>query len=352
MKTLPLALSLLGLIASSTLFASEQLPVHVGGRVLDVNHSDQRYYEYSWPSVYFETAFIGSDLTLKFDDNQNIFNLFVDNKEPIVISKPGTSDFVVEGLTQGKHQIRLEKITETQWAGGKFLGFFSSGKALAVKPRARQIEFIGDSYTVGYGNISSTTECSTEDVYNTTHSQRAFGPLVAKQFNADYQINASSGFGVVRNYNGINPDKSLISIYPFSLQHTHYVYAGKWNPQMIVVGLGTNDFSTPLNEGERWSSREELQQDYVFKYVEFVKYLRAKHPKAHVLLMASDLHNGEISAQLDRVIARLKEERVTRVDHLIFSGLEYKGCHGHPSIADDETLAIRLADYIKKQKIW
>lgn len=359
MKKLALYCLLLGLAFTHNLWASTaelvQLPVHVGGRVLiESNAHGEKAYVYSWPSVYFETAFKGDSLTIKFDDDQNYFQLIVDNGEPIIIKKPGKLDYQVKNLQAGKHLVRLEKITETQSNIGRFLGFYTGeqSKALATPKRKHRIEFIGDSYTVGYGNISPSQECNNDDVYATTHSQLAFGPLVAKHFNADYQINASSGFGIVRNYNGTSPDKSLIGLYPFALHNNHFIYANDWRPQVIVIGLGTNDFSTKLNDGERWKTREELQQDYVDKYTAFVKALYSKNPKAQFILMASDKMEGELATQLGKVAASLKNDGVKKVDSIIFSGLDYKGCHWHPSVNDDKLLAELLIDYLKTNKVW
>lgn len=331
----------------------QQLPTHTGGRVLvSSNPAGEKSYEYSWPSVYFETAFKGDSLMLKFDDDQNIFQLIVDGNAPVIVNKPGEQDYVVQGLTDGKHQVRLEKISETQSSTGRFLGFYSDDKPAKLPKRKRQIEFIGDSYTVGYGNISSSRECTNEELFNTTNSQLAFGPLTAKHFNADYQINASSGFGVVRNYNGHSPDKNLIGLYPFTLHTNNFIYASNWQPQVIVIGLGTNDFSTKLSEGERWKTREELQQDYVKKYTQLVKTLHTKNPKAHFILMASDKMEGELATQVGNVVATLKTEGLKKVDSIIFSGLDYQGCHWHPSLNDDKLLAALLIDYLKTNKVW
>lgn len=331
----------------------QQLPTHTGGRVLvSDNAAGEKSYEYSWPAIYFETAFKGDSLMLKFDDDQNIFQLIVDGNAPVVINKPGKQDYVVQGLTEGKHQVRLEKITETQSSTGRFHGFFSEDKPTALPKRKRQIEFIGDSYTVGYGNVSPSRECTNEELFNTTNSQLSFGPLVAKHFNADYQINASSGFGIVRNYNGSSPDKSLIGLYPFTLHANNYIYSSDWQPQVIVIGLGTNDFSTPLNAGERWKTRAELQQDYINKYVQLVKSLQRDNSKAHFILMASDKTEGEIAAQITKVAEQLKSSGLKKIDTLIFTGLDYQGCHWHPSAKDDQLIADLLTNHLKSHKIW
>ncbi|PUA27296.1 MAG: hypothetical protein B0W54_11910 [Cellvibrio sp. 79] len=331
----------------------QQLPTHVGGRVLESTTADgNKAYEYSWPAVYFETAFKGDSLTLKFNDDQNIFQLIVDDGTPVVINKPGAQDYVVPGLTTGSHKVRLEKVTETQSSTGRFLGFFSDDKPASLPNRKRQIEFIGDSFTVGYGNTSPSRECNNDELFKTTNSQLAFGPITAKHFNADYQINASSGFGIVRNYNGTSPDKSLIALYPFTLHSNNYIYTSNWQPQIIVIGLGTNDFSTPLNNGERWKAREELQQDYINKYVEFINALQRKNPKAQFVLMASDKAEGEIANQVGKVLAQVKAAGMKNIDSIIFTGLNYEGCHWHPSAQDDKLVADLLIAHLKSRKIW
>ena len=342
------------LIAHSSISAElKQLPTHVGGRVLEsTTATGEKAYEYSWPAIYFETAFKGDSLTLRFEDDQNNFQLIVNDGAPTAINKPGKKDYVVAALTQGTHRVRLEKITETQESTGKFLGFYSDDKPAALPKRKRQIEFIGDSYTVGYGNISPSRECDDQQLFNNTNSQLAFGPLVAKHFNADYHINASSGFGIVRNYSGIKPEKSLIGLYPFTLHNNQYIYANNWQPQVIVIGLGTNDFSTELKDGERWKTRDELRTDYIGKYAEFVKSLHRKNPKAQFVLMASDRMDGEIANQLTEVVSYVKAAGVKKIDSIIFTDLDYQGCHWHPSAKDDAKLAATLTEYLKSKKVW
>lgn len=331
----------------------KQLPTHTGGRVLvNTNEAGEKTYEFSWPGVYFETAFKGDSITLKFDDNQNNYYLTVDDNSPVTIKKPGKADYELPGLNNGTHIVRLEKISETQSSSGRFLGFYSDDKPTALPKRKRQIEFIGDSYTVGYGNVSASRDCTNEQLFETTNTQLAFGPLVAKHFNADYQINASSGFGIVRNYNGHSPDKNLIGLYPFTLHNNSYIYSDAWQPQVIVIGLGTNDFSTKLNEGERWKTRAELQQDYINKYVEFVKSLQRKNPKAEFILMASTNSENEIANQVGIVLEQLRASGIKKIDSIIFSGLDHQGCHWHPSAKDDKILSDLIIKHLQSKKVW
>lgn len=357
--SLTLIASLISLSTSSISFADNKsiaLDVHTGGRVQIDQQGANTTYTYSWPGVYFAADFSGSALDVHFNDDQNIFALIVDSKDPIQISKPGKQVYSLKDLGEGKHSVRLEKLTETQSSTGKFEGFSipAPQKPGKVFARQRQIEFIGDSYTVGYGNTSTTHDCTTEDVYKTTNTQVAFGPLLAKHFDADYQINASSGFGVVRNYNGTSPDKSLPKLYPYTLNDAGQIYQSRsWHPQLIVVGLGTNDFSTALNPQEKWKTRDELRQDYVATYTDFIAKLHAREPKAFILLMASDAFEGEIAQQVEKVVAQAKAAGNKRIDLLVFKNLDQGGCHWHPSAKDDRMLNTLINDFISTQPdIW
>jgi len=48
------------------------LPIHYGGRVVVNKLDHMSTYTYSWPGVYFETAFIGTEVDLKLNDSNNI----------------------------------------------------------------------------------------------------------------------------------------------------------------------------------------------------------------------------------------------------------------------------------------
>ena len=364
MKNINIAVICLSCFAAINVHAdslTKPLPVHVAGRVVQetvgehTTTPNQSYsWSYSWPGIYFESAFEGTAVDVRLNDDQNILNLIVDDQTPIVLTKPGKTVYALKGLAPGAHKIRLEKRTETQSTKASFEGFYISNddRARKVKALERRIEFIGDSFTVGYGNTSSSRDCTNEQVFETTNTQLGFAPRVAKYFKADYQINASSGFGVVRNYNGTSPDKSLPKLYPYTLNDTSALYQEKWKPHIIVIGLGTNDFSTQLKADERWANREALRSDYVETYKAFIKSLREKNPKAYFILNASNKFEGEIKTQVEKVVADLKASGETKIDGVFFDGLEYAGCHYHPSVKDDEVVANLLIDKISANPKW
>ena len=166
-------------------------------------------------------------------------------------------------------------------------------------------------------------------------------------------MNAISGRGIVRNYNGFAGD-TLPQAYPYVLFDKQQVYnpAG-WKPQVIVIALGTNDFSTPLNPGEKWKTRDDLHSDYEVTYVSFLQTLRAKNPDAYIILWATDMLNGEIESEVQKVMAQAKAKGETRIGFIPMEHLAFSGCHFHPSVADDEVVRDKLMKFIDSHpNIW
>jgi len=331
------------------------LPIHYSGRVVVGELNGTPTYTYSWPGVYFETTFIGTEVDLKFNDSNNIFNIIVDGQAPIVLTRPGKTTYCINNLTQGKHHIRVEKRTETQFGIGTFEGFFMSGDGQAItleKPK-RSIEFIGDSAVVGYGIRSPKRECGEEEVFSFTDTQITYAALTAKAFNADYQINALSGFGIVRNYNGAFAGNTFLSFYPYTLNDKGALYQSNWSPNIIVIGLGGNDFATPLNPDEKWKTREALQDYYVENYKNFVLNLRKKHPEAHFILLSYAVAGDELETQVARVIKELKQKGMGDIGLVTINPVELAACHWHPSESDHKNSAETLINYIKANpELW
>ncbi|MFT4077664.1 MAG: SGNH/GDSL hydrolase family protein [Asticcacaulis sp.] len=345
------ALCLLATFLTAPAFAATPvgtaLPLHIGGRVVPVSDDDPAQgYRHQWPGTYFEARFRGTEVHLRLNDDVNRFNVYVDGQLVNTPSRPGEGDIVLGPFAPGEHTIRAEKLNES-WGAAQFTGFFVSDPANVLPaPEAlpREIEFIGDSYTVGYGNTSPTRDCPGGQVWATTDTQLAFGPVTAKHFNADYRINAISGRGVVRNYNG-GDGLHLPQAYAYTVQ-PDMIDSADWRPQIIVIGLGTNDFSTPLHGGEVWTTRDELHSDYEQTYVQFVQTLRAENPQAFFLLMATDQANGEIQAEVRKVLTALRSDGESRIDFLPMNNLSFGACDWHLTTADDARVASGLIAWI------
>lgn len=333
-RGLPL-LALVSLFLAASATAQAPLPVHVGGRAVPDGGGAWRF---GWPGVYFESRFSGTSVTVGVDSATEHFRVLVDGAERAILTAPGAVRLVIDGLAPGPHVVRLEKQTESQEGSARFLGFWpgAGSTALPAPARARRIEFIGDSNTVGYGNASHERTCTREEVHDLTDTSRAFGPLVAARLDADYRVFAYSGFGIVRNYAGSSPERSLPIIYDRAIPGEPAAAArDDWRPQLIVIMLGANDFSTPLHAGERWADDAALRADYRARYVEFVRMLRTRQPQARFLLVAHD----SFAAEMEQVAATLNGDQRAPVVTLHFGALERSGCDWHPSLADHRALA-------------
>jgi lysophospholipase L1-like esterase len=311
-----------------------RLPIHIGGRVLAERDGS---YRFGWPAVYFEARFHGTAVAVDVESDTDFYRLLVDGRERMLLQRPKGGRLAVSGLAPGEHVVRLEKLTESQTGGGRFRGFYLSGTGRPLSPphRRGQVEFIGDSFTVGYGNTSPTRVCTRAEVHDRTDSQRAFGPLAARRLGLDYRVVAYSGFGIVRNYAGNRAGETMPLLYKRIVpdDQAHLETARRaWRPKAVVINLGTNDFSTPLHAGEAWANGEALHAAYRAGYEAFARRLMAEQPQARLILM-----KGETFAQdVEAVAKALPEGRVRTV---AFGGLALGGCDWHPSLADDEKVA-------------
>ena len=331
-------------------------PMKIGGRVVTVKREDgSAAYRFQWPGVYFETAFTGARAAFRIGEGDAIYRVRVDDNTGSKLVKPAPGVYVLEGISEGAHTLRIDVVSENQGGAASFGGVLVPSGAAAQAPAARRrtIEFIGDSHTVGYGNTSPTRESGGDQVWLTTDTSQAFGPLVAAHFGADYQVNAISGRGIVRNYNG-GAGTTLPEAYPFAWFDGRTPVADRgWKPQIVVIGLGTNDFSTALNPGEKWPTRDALHADYEASYVAFVQRLRARVPDAFVILAANDMADGEIQQEVKKVVERLQAAGDRRVGLVEYPPMELTACDWHPSLADHRKMAQALIDYIESRSdLW
>jgi lysophospholipase L1-like esterase len=327
------------------------LPISVGGRV--AYDSAEPTLKRQWPGTYFETSFSGTEADFQVGPGNVILDVFVDRALAAKLTKPAPGLYAVKGLVPGAHNLRVEVVSESQSAPTVFGGFFGASAIAQAAAKRRQIEFVGDSYTVGYGNTSMSRDCTTDQVWLTTDTSQGFAVRTAKRLGADYQVNAISGRGIVRNYGGFAAD-TLPQAHPFVLFDRRETYNDPaWHPQLIVVGLGTNDFSTPLHAGEKWKSREELHSDYETTYLEFLKRLRSRNPTAFFILWSLDNSRGEIESEVSKVAELWRVSGESRVAFVALHGTAMTGCDWHPSTADDALMAKAIGEVIDAHpEIW
>ena len=336
----------------------QALAVNVGGRV--ATHSlpgGGTEYEHQWPGVYFESRFKGTKAYLAFNDTLNEYRVIVDDGTPLTLNQPGKGVFEVAGLAPGTHTMRLEKVTESQSTSGAFDGFSipASERPLSIPPRVRQMEFIGDSSMTGYGDRSTTRKCTDEERRARTDTQQGYAALTAKHFNADYQINAVSGRGLIRNYGGFAPEAAISHVYANTLIDGTAPYNDPtWQPRIVVVELGA-DFAKPLTPGEHWATQKDLEADFNKSMLAFTTMLHQRYPTASILTWAPSSEAmkdpalskqiGEMEAQYTAVYQKIGFPNVGFVPSP--SGPNQgTGCDYHGSLTDLKNTAMAMVTYI------
>lgn len=320
--------------------AGERLPVHVGGRVVAEPDGALRF---GWPGVYFEGRFQGDSVEVAVEAAQEHLAVSIDGQVRAELVKPGAARLSFSGLGPGPHRVRLDKLTESPEGSARFLGFFAGpdAQALPEVTRGRRLEIIGDSHAAGYGVRGTAFDCTPAQVHDLTDSSLAFGPVLARRLDADYRIVAFSGRGIVRNYAGLAPGQPLPALYDRLIPDeaaSRVDPADGWRPQVIVVGLGTNDFSTAVGPGEAWANAAALRKAYRDGYVAFVAAVAASQPQARFLLIAGDLFAEDVA----EVARRLEAVAPGLATPVRITGMVQSACHGHPSVADQALMADRL----------
>lgn len=307
----------------------------------------------TWPGVSWSLRFEGQALGVRLDDALNHWVLEIDG-EPRLQIAPATGPRTVwlRELPPGEHRAQLIKRTESPQQAARVLGFEleEGARALPLPPAPTQrIEFIGDSYTAAMGNISPGRSCTGAEIGERTDISRGYAVIAARALGAEWQIHAKSGMGLVRNWNGGVPHETHGTHYARALQTDPASRpAADWRPQTVIIGLGTNDFSTPVRPEEPRDA-ERLERDATQALRELLADVRARHGEPRIVLLTVPLpRTGDLQrAMVARVLAEERAAGRLRITSLDWGTLSAQGCGSHPDEQDHRRMAERLLHTLK-----
>lgn len=317
--------------------------------------ADDGTIQFAWPGVYAEGRFRGTAIGIDFGNELTIsgepklpehqqaifYDVLVDGQHVRTLENPQGLIWISR-LSVGEHRLRVQKRNESAATLSQLRGIRAGHLGALLPPapaKPSRFIFIGDSYTAGYGLLSNKRDCSDAELAKYSHAGKGFAALTAAHFDADYQINAFSGRGLVRNYDGLMAptmydllDRTSPWPQAQSLLQDQPITA-------VVVGLGINDFSTPVKTTEVLS-RERLYDQFVERYTLLVGKLREIYGKnAWVVLSSTAVGEGRLAEAVNQVAKRLKATGETKLLQWHYEGLKLDGCHWHPSLADHEIMA-------------
>lgn len=338
-----------------------------------VDCSDAAAPAFAFPGVSIRMRFQGDALDLRLRDfgtgtpsTTNAYDVSFDGAAPVALQVSPSQEVYPIGrdLGPGEHTVEIWKRIESAPGGapnagkGQLLGFrVRQGSAiLPLAPRPHRIELIGDSITCGYGDEIAVAD-PTNAHYTTrgSNAHKAYGAVVARLLNAESVTVAYSGRGIYRNWQGFAGD-TLPQMYGKSLPEDAAAApwdVSAWTPEVVVVNLGTNDFSPGGTDDGAFRAA----------YVAFLATLRADYPRATFLLVAgpqmSDAYPPgarawtRIQADLAQIVATRKAAGDAGVHLLVIPpqsppyGEDY-----HPTAATHQAMAERVAAKIKDLMGW
>lgn len=324
--------------------------------------------ELSWSGTGLTFSFTGSSASVAVASTwgSNSIEMVIDNGTPLVFdSVNGTSIATPAALADGPHTVSIRKRSEPQM-GSIYVGDVSTSGTLDndTAPFSRRIQVIGDSITVGYG-MDGTYPCvnsaALEDAPNT------YGALTAKNLSAEYDIIAWSGKGLIRNI--VNPGYEDDVVMPqiwtrwgAADEDGTYTFPAADTPDVVVVNLGTNDFSyvaTNSSTGATYDARPRINATaYTEGLVSFGKTIQGHYPEAELFITSSPLlsdgyptaedaqHTTQSNA-IEDAVAQLGSKAHFVNFPTQDSSNNNIGCDYHPSSATHESMAVILTAAIE-----
>ncbi|XXT16079.1 SGNH/GDSL hydrolase family protein [Sorangium sp. So ce429] len=324
---------------------------------------------FSWPGSAIVTRFSGTSISARFNDEStpeqsNFFQVVIDGESKGVLKVNNQEELytVAEGLADGEHVLLLHRRTEALVGVTQFLEFVpQQGEELLPVPAApeRRIEVIGDSISAGYGIDGADETCPfTSDTEN---NYLAYSALTGRLLEADTTILAWSGRGVYRNYDDEVAD-TMPEIYGRTIADEPEPAwdFSSWVPQVVVINLGTNDFSINV------PGDAAFREPFTNAYAGLVETVRENYPEAFIFCtigpMLSDSYpeGAEALTRARSYIGKVVEDRAASGDDRVRL-LEFPphnaeqdglGCDYHPSKKTNEKMAAQLSEAIIDELGW
>lgn len=200
------------------------------------------------------------------------------------------------------------------WDGGGFL---------PVPEPACRLEFVGDSLTSGEGVVGAREE--TDWVPALFSASRTWAKRTADLLEADFRLISQSGWGVRSSWDN-DPGRNLPGIYervcaPAAGPDNERMGAqlphdfSSWQPDAVVVNLGTNDASAMAGPPWRGPEGQVFRQTgdpaglalFESAAVEFLKILRRCNPAAK-LVWTYGMIDGPLGPRLTEAVERFRRE--------------------------------------------
>lgn len=270
-----------------------------------------------------------------------------------------------EGSGAREVAVTIMKYSEPEYAvcGIQYIGTDSSTLLAFPAVKRRRIQIIGDSITCGYG-VEGSLGCL-QFKTSEENPAKAYSVMVAENLDADFEIVAWNGKGVISSYLDENedvPDKSWLV--PMLYKYTdagccRYYFNepeeewelwehSRFEPDIITVNLGTNDASYTRNNAGR-------EKEFIEGYVDFLGLIHSSHPYAAILCMLGTMEQQLCPAVKKSVEIFKEKHRLLNISYLeLPMQLEEDGLgtFWHPTYETQKKAALIITEHIRHMMNW
>lgn len=323
-------------------------PQFFGGRWLTTEEMSRT----SSPAAAMKVVFSGTSIAAEIEGKAR-WKVTVDGKDQKELTTDIRKEYTLaKGLGKKKHTLTLTRKTECLPGDVRIYAVTAApgGKAFPAPelPNERRIEFIGDSYTAAYGVEAKNGKDGT--AFTRTNTTKGYAYLTAQKLKADYQINAFSGRGLVRNFEDIVPEWTIPSLYEYAIpgmteegEAPRWDFA-KWHPQVIVLFIGIND----------WQGHGPYPESAAFElaYAKFMEKLRKLHPGVKFLLVSTKIWpEDSLTPHVKAVFEHEKSEGHNDVEFLVVSS-HNSALDGHPDVRSQKAMSDKIAPIVARLAGW
>lgn len=303
------------------------------------------------PGVYFMGHFKGDSALLVVNDEilwgtkHNYITIQLDREAPVRLQLKTRSDTILlkPKLKGPSHRFLFCKDTESNIGYCEIAGIYCEALLPMEPPPARKIEFIGNSITCSAGSDASVVPCGKGQWEDQHNAFMGYGPQTARQLNAQWQLTAVSGIGLMHSCCGLKIvmpqvfDK--ISLHNDTIQWDF----NRYQPDIVTVCLGQND-------GVQDSA------EFCTRYIVFLQTLRKYYPSAQIICLTSpmaDSHLNQVQRHYLQSITRaMNRKGDKKVSCYFFERIYNSGCDFHPDLKEHGMIAKELSGYIRKLMKW
>ena len=348
-KTLLLAAIALfscAICSAHTIKATDAKVSYIGRTEVNTEEGTVRF---DWSATTLRVRFKGSTLKIKCSDShKDYFNIWVDKAQcahqDATLCVEGDTTLTLFKGKKGVHEVVFQKRTEAEQGCLTIQELITDGQFLdAPKGKGRIIEFIGDSYTCGYG-----TEAPAETspfLPEEENPSLTYADILARYFDAEAVHISHSGRGVVRNYDDLNKHENMVKLYGQTFdQFAETPWTPTYTPDIVVIYLGGNDFSTGKQPSlSRWCEG----------YKALIMKVREFHGDVPILCVACK-NDETVGAWVKMAVERcgLSGVYAAEINAQAHNNTTDLGASDHPKYKGHRKIASIMAPYIATIMDW